>query len=329
MHELITVCIPTYNRSVMLLEAIESVQKQTIKEIKILILDNCSSDDTAEVVTNLSKTDSRVVYYRNEINLGQFGNISKGIELTETKYWSLLMDDDIWSEDFLEHALNGYNMFPEAGLYSCWAYGATSIDKIILDKRFGVNLFQNPLILKPQLIDEKRAVFYLSNRSSIHPSTWFTLTEKAKKCIPLYSTANWGGDWLFSVELINQGGLIFDNTAGIFYRIHPTAEKYISNKQIIKNRIAAEKEVGEKIFGIFRSYFTSYDELLKFVKDLNLNKGIIFHILNLMKEYTGNIEYQIDLVNLVFKNKRINKKLFYKFLSYNYSLILKLKSKFM
>ena len=70
-HDNITfsVIIPTYNRIEILKKTIVSVQKQTIKNIEILVCDDGSTDKTCEIVTNISKKDSRVKY----INCGHNG----------------------------------------------------------------------------------------------------------------------------------------------------------------------------------------------------------------------------------------------------------------
>ena len=80
----VTIGIPTYNRSALLREAIESVLAQSHQEFRLLICDNASEDDTADLVTSLG--DPRIDYRRWPTNIGMVGNVNRVIELTETPY---------------------------------------------------------------------------------------------------------------------------------------------------------------------------------------------------------------------------------------------------
>ncbi|MFM1756571.1 MAG: hypothetical protein RL621_1537, partial [Bacteroidota bacterium] len=96
--KLLTIAIPTWNRVNFLernLRNITSiVASGQISEIEILIVDNASSDNTAEVVTNFQKSYDFVKYVRNDENIGPIANFLKAIRLVETKYLHLLGDDD-------------------------------------------------------------------------------------------------------------------------------------------------------------------------------------------------------------------------------------------
>lgn len=88
----VTVCICTYNRALMLKESLQSVIKQTYENIRIVVLDNCSEDNTEEVVRSFG--DVRVLYVRHEENIGGFQNWNAAIEICDTKYLVIFHDDD-------------------------------------------------------------------------------------------------------------------------------------------------------------------------------------------------------------------------------------------
>lgn len=96
---LISVVIPTYNRKMFLLKAIESVIRQTYKNIEIIIIDNGSSDGTYEVVKKID--DNRVKYYFME-NLGANSARNLGIKKSKGEYIAFLDDDDEWIDSKLE-----------------------------------------------------------------------------------------------------------------------------------------------------------------------------------------------------------------------------------
>ena len=94
--------IVTYNRKELLCRNVEMLLQQTIRFDKIFIIDNCSSDGTAEYLSNQGwlSTD-QFVYIRLESNIGGAGGFSVG---TKVAYeagadWTILMDDDGWAND--------------------------------------------------------------------------------------------------------------------------------------------------------------------------------------------------------------------------------------
>lgn len=97
------VFIVTYNRSRYLKDAIESILNQTYSDFQLTILDNCSTDNTEEVVRSFN--DNRIRYIKNEENLGAWGNVNKAFSLADKKYYIVNHDDDIMMPDYLEKAV--------------------------------------------------------------------------------------------------------------------------------------------------------------------------------------------------------------------------------
>lgn len=94
----ISVIIPTYNRARMLETAIESVLAQTDVDFEIIVSDNCSEDDTQAVVQKFLH-DPRILYFRNERNLGMVGNWKTAIFERSRADWFVLMSDDDYLTD--------------------------------------------------------------------------------------------------------------------------------------------------------------------------------------------------------------------------------------
>ncbi|HIK58508.1 MAG TPA: glycosyltransferase family 2 protein, partial [Nitrospinaceae bacterium] len=66
----VSVCIPTYNYAKYLPEAIESVLKQSYDNYELIIVDDCSTDNSANVINEYAKKDQRIVFKNNDHNLG-------------------------------------------------------------------------------------------------------------------------------------------------------------------------------------------------------------------------------------------------------------------
>jgi glycosyltransferase involved in cell wall biosynthesis len=75
----VDVAIPCYNYAHFLQTAVASVLLQRDAEVRVLIIDDCSPDNTEDVGTRLAKHDSRVAYSRNAKNLGLVGTITRGV----------------------------------------------------------------------------------------------------------------------------------------------------------------------------------------------------------------------------------------------------------
>ena len=98
---LVTVIIPTHNRSVMLKKAINSVVNQTISNIEILVCDDASDDDTKQIVEELSELDARIKYFY--LKSGRpAGTRNVGLKNAKGKYIAFLDDDDEWYQNKLE-----------------------------------------------------------------------------------------------------------------------------------------------------------------------------------------------------------------------------------
>lgn len=88
----ISVCIPVYNGAEFIKEAIESVLKQTFQDYELLIIDNCSTDNTVEIVNSFNNPKIRLI--KNSENIGLIPNWNKALENANGKYIKILPADD-------------------------------------------------------------------------------------------------------------------------------------------------------------------------------------------------------------------------------------------
>jgi len=116
----ISVCIPTYNRSEYLRQCLSSILGQTFSDFEVIVSDNCSTDLTGEIVRSCDAT--RVVYYRNESNLGAVRNVNRCLELARGDYICILHDDDLYAPRFLEREAEMLDRHPTAGFVHCATY---------------------------------------------------------------------------------------------------------------------------------------------------------------------------------------------------------------
>lgn len=113
----VSVCIPTRNRSDFLRRAIASALTQTYQDYEILVVDNASTDRTADVLATFS--DRRIKYFRNEHDMGMVGNWNRCLQLATGEYVAFLHDDDIWLPNFLERMVEVLNTHHDVSYVHC------------------------------------------------------------------------------------------------------------------------------------------------------------------------------------------------------------------
>lgn len=111
----ITAVIPTFRRPHQLKKAIQSVLNQTYPHLQVCVYDNCSGDETAQVVNEFIEKDARVKYHCHTENIGVQRNHSYGLEHVDTPYFSFLADDDRLLPWFYETVISGFEQFPDIG----------------------------------------------------------------------------------------------------------------------------------------------------------------------------------------------------------------------
>ena len=102
---LVSIITPLYNSSKYISNTIESVIRQTYTNWEMLIVDDCSKDDSALIVEDYVKKDSRILLFTLNENSGAAIARNKGIELAKGEYIAFLDSDDIWQPEKLEEQL--------------------------------------------------------------------------------------------------------------------------------------------------------------------------------------------------------------------------------
>ena len=113
----ISVLMPAYNAALYLAEAIESILNQTFGDFELIILDDGSTDGSEAVVKGF--TDSRIIYHKNEKNLGLANNLNVGLRMARGKYIARMDGDDISLPDRFQTQIDFLESHPDIDLCSC------------------------------------------------------------------------------------------------------------------------------------------------------------------------------------------------------------------
>jgi glycosyltransferase involved in cell wall biosynthesis len=236
MDPVLSICIATYNRSNFLKEAIESVINQINESVELLISDNCSEDNTKDVVLGILRDnpDKNINYLRNEINLGIDGNVLNLLYKAKGQFILFLADDDILAHNSVDYILRLLNNYTIAMIYLNYYtidhYGLDIIhfpkmseDLVFQDKnKFLDFLSYNISFISSTLINRKLAFsavnkynlirfknshqlhYYISLAvCSIKPEDCY-LIFTAKQCIIQRIDPNppWNGFYIFGTKVI-------------------------------------------------------------------------------------------------------------------------------
>ena len=98
----VSIITPTYNSERFIAETIVSVQAQTYQDWEMIIVDDCSTDKTAEIVASFQEKDSRIKYFYNSTNKGSALSRNLALQKAKGKWIAFLDSDDIWHPEKLE-----------------------------------------------------------------------------------------------------------------------------------------------------------------------------------------------------------------------------------
>jgi GT2 family glycosyltransferase len=117
---LVSIIIPTYNRSRLLQEAVESALAQTYPNVEVIVVDDGSADDTAQV---MAQYDDRLCYIR-QANRGVAAARNTGIRASRGEYLTFLDDDDRFLRTKVQRQVHLLSSQPKSGLVHCRYYRA-------------------------------------------------------------------------------------------------------------------------------------------------------------------------------------------------------------
>lgn len=104
-NETVSVITPVYNVSRFIDRTLGSMLKQSYKDMEIVLVDDCSKDNSAEIIAGYTAKYPNIVYYKQEKNQGAAVARNKALELAKGRYVAFLDSDDMWCEGKLEKQL--------------------------------------------------------------------------------------------------------------------------------------------------------------------------------------------------------------------------------
>ena len=100
----ISVIVPAYNSGEKIRECLDSIINQTHRDLEIILVDDCSSDDTFQIMQEYADRDSRIHIMRNKINCGAGFSRNRGLDIATGEYVTFVDSDDFLDLDTYEKA---------------------------------------------------------------------------------------------------------------------------------------------------------------------------------------------------------------------------------
>ena len=198
----VSVCVPTFNYGRFLPDLIKSVLAQTFRDFELVVVDNASTDETAELMEGFVRSDPRIRYYSNSENVGIVKNFNRALGYAAADYVKILCADDLLAPTALEKSLAAIQDKPEVSLvvtgrllvdlclqpvgYASYCTKDGSVDggRVIDRCLFGTNYVGEPSAV---LFRRKQAApgFDESYPHLLDMAMWFHLLEQGRlACIP-------------------------------------------------------------------------------------------------------------------------------------------------
>jgi glycosyltransferase involved in cell wall biosynthesis len=222
----VSVCVPTYNYGRFMRDCIESVLAQTLSDWELVICDDCSTDNTTEIVQEYAQHDKRIRYLKNEQRLGMNGNIKLVAEQGRGEYLKMLCSDDWLAPECLEVLTRSMKEHPQAVL-------ATSAETLTNERGEALRvqfLFGQPvsIIAGEEMLDRMARGEGFGGNSSflIRASAYREVSGYDVRCL-------YAGDYDLAARLCRKGDYLHIDKPLFYGRIQPNSSSSQDPKKLL------------------------------------------------------------------------------------------------
>lgn len=301
---LVSVIIPNYNHSRYLEQRICSVLEQTFQDFELIILDDCSTDDSRSVIDKYSSSDriSQVIF--NDVNSGStFIQWQKGFSIAKGRYIWIAESDDFADVSFLEKLVPLLNNNQDCNIVFCESYAVDEYNNILPndwdrnnEARASVSKFDGNIFVKARMLFN----------NSIYNASMVVFRRSVLDSIDnRFMDFKYCGDWYFWNKVCLKGSVIRYNEKLNYFRQHsqkvtPKAEaegkRFIEGKYVIEDLVntldlnSMQKKV---IVGRLMKYIVSFKKF----QPAELKKYVIEDVANYLGCGRSSIlTYELDKI---------------------------------
>lgn len=257
-----TIVIPLFNKEKFILNTLNSVLKQSFNDFEVIIVEDCSTDDSFQVISTIKSEKVKVIQH--DSNKGLSASRNTGIRNAKSDYIAFLDADDLWKENFLEEIHNLINHFPQAKLF------ATNYEEV----------YQNYTVLLPKNNSDKL------EENTIIPDFFAISLAQPLYCPSSLCVEKSVFDFVgYYNEVIRFGEDVdFNIRANSSFKLAYSQNPLVSYTMVSENQIT-QSLLRDKVITDFNSFDTSETSI-------SLKKYLDFHRYIMAKHYKA--EHNID-----------------------------------
>ena len=307
----VSIIVPVYNVEKYLEKCLDSIINQSLKEIEIICVNDCSLDKSLDILKKYKSVDDRVIIINNETNQRAGYSRNIGVERASGEYIGFIDSDDYIDEKYFEELYSAAKKYDSDIVNTnniFYSYQDNTLksmfDNILIDD-FCIN-FNTDLI-----IESMRNWFVLKNYKiirSICNKLW--RKEFLKENNIIFLTNAVGEDLCFTLTaLIHEPKISYNNRSIYYYKVYPRDVKYTIYDGILFDKSVTESIINyckvnnskylKNIFNVMIGYmYSSFNELYRLETDKNkvvYDINLFFNKLNLNK-------FDLDKANIFLKS---------------------------
>lgn len=270
----ISVVVPNYNYEKFLLQRIYSILIQKVKINEIIILDDCSKDNSRELIDDIVNKLNKVISIKsiyNKTNSGAaFNQWEKGFNLAKSDYVWIAEADDYCKKNMLKELIKPIKNNKDIIISYCDtafinAQGNVFIKSIIPEiDIMKTGHFNSSFITDGK--DEYNNYSFLNNTIA-NVSSCVIKKDKYDEEFALAKQYKQSGDWIFYVSLMQKGKIAYSNKTMNYYRVHGNNVSSVTKKQDHLNEIKRIHKYYENNYGLDKKQKEEINKRYEFLKE--------------------------------------------------------------
>jgi glycosyltransferase involved in cell wall biosynthesis len=277
-----SVVIPLYNKENYIFNTIESVLKQSFSDYELIVVNDCSTDSSLEIVRGIK--DPRIKILEHQKNKGLSASRNTGIKAATSNYICFLDADDLWKPQFLEKIDFLICNYPEASLF------ATNYEVILKnDKRFHIDFDITNKASHAQISN----FFEINLKQTVYNQSGFCVERKVFEDIGYYDEG-----------ILYSEDVDFNIRANAEYRLAYFDEPLVAYTAVSENQITQTSIKGKTVpdYDLYERQFNNRPDIKKYLDYQRYIKAKLFKLSGDRKTYLK-LKEKIDFRNLTAKQR--------------------------
>lgn len=243
---MVSVIIPNYNHSRYLRQRIDSVLNQSYKDFELIILDDCSDDDSREIISEYVIKRPDIITIFNKKNSGNpFLQWNFGVSHANGEYIWIAESDDSAENTFLERMISVLQNNKDAGLVYC--------DSVVINENKGIfynasDIRKNRKKTQQGIFNRKSSYIFFLDNPIINVSSVLFRRKEYLKAGGANSSMMYCADWFLYLKMLENSDIHFINEPLNVYRLHSGSTCYniYRSNRIIKERLKIYSHILKK-----------------------------------------------------------------------------------